>query len=53
MTAFLLLSGLLGDFTQSAGLATAAHVFAMLILEDCFIALNCDVDSQINMYYGL
>lgn len=53
MTAFLLLSDLVGNFVQSAGLGTAARVFATLILEDCFTASNCDVDSQVNMAHDL
>jgi len=53
MAAFILLSDLLGKFAQNAGLDTAAHVFATLILEDCFTALNHDVDSQANMAYDL
>lgn len=36
MTAFLLLSDLLGNFVRSADLGTGAHVFATIILEDCF-----------------
>lgn len=48
MTAFLLFSGLLGNFVQSAGLDTAAHVFATLLMEDRFTASNYDVNSQVN-----
>lgn len=46
MSAFLLLSGLLGDFIQRAGLDAVAHVFATNLLEDCFPASKYDVDSQ-------
>lgn len=46
MTVFLLLSDLLGNVIQSAGLDTAALVFATLTLGDCSTASNCDLTPR-------